>query len=217
MIQDVILRVENLQTKFKAGKRIINAVNDVSFELKRGTTLGIVGESGCGKSVTAHSIMQLLPNNGFIANGTIRYFDKCGNEQILSNYKRKGREIRKIRGKELAMVFQDPMSSLDPVYTIGSQIVENLLEHTKLSQKDAKDKVVKLLCQLGIAEAENRFYDYPHQFSGGMKQRVMIAIAMVCNPNILIADTYRFQDYPGSAGLRRSTVPRQEKTEIYPE
>lgn len=185
---NIILKVSNLQTKFKVGKRIVHAVNDVSFELKSGTTLGIVGESGCGKSVTAHSIIKLLPQAGRITKGKIQYFDKSGKEHVLTGYGQKSKEIRSIRGKDIAMIFQDPSSSLNPVYTIGSQIAENLLQHEEVSKRDVKKRVVDILKELGIPEAEQRYNDYPHQFSGGMKQRVMIAIAMICNPNILIAD-----------------------------
>jgi len=185
---NIVLKVTNLQTKFHVGKRIVHAVNDVSFELKYGTTLGIVGESGCGKSVTAHSIMQLLPKAGYIANGVVRYYDKSGKERILSSFGRNSKEIRAIRGKAIAMIFQDPSSSLDPVYCIGSQIAENLFQHEKLSKKEGKLRVVNILMELGIPTPEKRYNDYPHQFSGGMKQRVMIATAMICNPDILIAD-----------------------------
>lgn len=188
MNQNVVLKVENLQTKFRVGKKTVHAVNDVSFELKYGTTLGIVGESGCGKSVTAHSIMQLLPENGYIANGTIKYYNENGQEKCISNFKKNSKEMRAIRGKDIAMIFQDPMSSLDPVYCIGNQIAENLIEHEKINKQDAIDRVVKILSELGISVPEKRYYNYPHQFSGGMKQRVMIAAAMICNPNILIAD-----------------------------
>jgi len=185
---NIVLKVSHLQTKFKVGKRLVHAVNGVSFELKYGTTLGIVGESGCGKSATAHSIMQLLPKAGYIAGGTVSYYDRSGKAHMLSGYGRSSRQIRSIRGKDIAMIFQDPMSSLDPVYPIGSQIVENLLEHEKISKKEAVRKVIHMLTEMGIPSPEKRYYDYPHQFSGGMKQRVMIATAMICNPNILIAD-----------------------------
>lgn len=188
MNKDIVLKLENLQTKFKVGKRIVHAVNDVSFELKSGTTLGVVGESGCGKSVTAHSVIQLLPKNGYLTNGRVTYRNKAGEILELSSFKRTGKDIRQIRGQEIAMIFQDPMASLDPVYKIGSQIAENLLEHENISRKEARARVVKLLNELGIPEPDKRYDDYPHQFSGGMKQRVMIAIAMICNPNIVIAD-----------------------------
>lgn len=187
-MNNVVLKISNLQTRFKVGKRTVYAVKDVSLELKKGTTLGIVGESGCGKSVTANSIMQLLPKAGYISNGRIQYFDESGKDYILSDYSPHSKEIRAIRGKKIAMIFQDPMSSLDPVYSIGSQIAENLREHEKINKKDAMERIINMLKELGIPTPEKRYYDYPHQFSGGMKQRVIIAIAMICNPNILIAD-----------------------------
>ena len=142
-MSDIVLKVENLQTKFKVGSKTVHAVNGVSFELRKGTTLGIVGESGCGKSVTAHSIMQLLPKAGYLAGGTVRYTDSNGQEQILSDYGRNSKKIRAVRGKEIAIIFQDPMSSLDPVYTIGSQISENLLQHEKLTKQEARERIVK--------------------------------------------------------------------------
>lgn len=185
---DLILSVENLQTKFHVGKRTVNAVNGVSLSLKRGKTLCIVGESGCGKSVTAHSVMQLLPPNGYIADGKVTYFPSKDQQIVLSGLKKNSKEIRNIRGKDIAMIFQDPMSSLNPVYTIGKQIMENLLHHEKISKAEAKERVIQLLADLGIPNPRERFEQYPHEFSGGMKQRVMIAIAMICNPNILIAD-----------------------------
>lgn len=186
--EDVILEVSGLKTRFKIGKKIVNAVSDVNFKLRRGKTLCIVGESGCGKSVTAHSIMQLLPKAGYIENGKIEYFRNDGNKVTLSALKRNGKKIRDIRGRDIAMIFQDPMSSLNPVYTVGSQIMENLLHHENISKAAARERIVKLLDELAIPAPEKRFDEYPHQFSGGMKQRVMIATALICNPNILIAD-----------------------------
>lgn len=186
--KDVILSVNKLKTRFKVGHRIVNAVNGVDFDLKRSTTLGIVGESGCGKSVTAHSILQLLPKAGYIESGTVDYFPPSGGVESLSTYDRKSRPIRRIRGKEISMIFQDPLSTLNPVYSVGSQIMENLRRHKKVSRKEGRKYVVELLRKLGIPNPEKRFDEYPHQFSGGMKQRVMIAIAMICKPNILIAD-----------------------------
>lgn len=187
--KDNILEIENLVTEFKVGDRIVHAVNGVNLTVERGKTLGVVGESGCGKSVTAHSVLQLLPPNGYIASGEIRYTAQTGgNSEILSGFKKNSAKMRNLRGKEISMIFQDPMTSLNPAYTIGYQIMENLISHEKISKTDAKKRIIKLLEELGIPAAEQRFNEYPHQFSGGMKQRVMIAIALVCNPNILIAD-----------------------------
>lgn len=187
--KDIVLKVHDLKTEFAVGKKRVHAVNGVTFDLQRGKTLCIVGESGCGKSQTAHSIMQLLALNGYIAGGSIQYIPRPDAAPIeLSTMKRNGTEIRKIRGKEIAMIFQDPMSSLNPVYTVGAQIEEILLEHEKLSKAESRVRIVKMLEDLGIPNADARFDQYPHEFSGGMKQRIMIAIALICNPNILIAD-----------------------------
>lgn len=183
-----VLEVKDLQTRFRVQKRVVNAVSGVTFELKRGKVLGIVGESGCGKSVSAHSILQLLPKTASIDNGTVTYYPKDGEPIELTKYGPKSNEIRKIRGKDISMIFQDPMTSLNPVYTIGSQIVENLRKHENISKAEAKERTIELLRKLGIPNPDVRFNEYPHQFSGGMKQRVMIAIAMICNPEILIAD-----------------------------
>lgn len=187
MADDIILKVEDLHTCFHVDNTVLEAVNGVSLDLRRRRTLGIVGESGCGKSVTAHSIMQLLPGYGRIDGGSITYYG--GESPVeIHKLKRNGREMRRIRGKEIAMIFQDPMASLNPVYTLGNQIVENIRQHEPLSREKARERAVQLLTELNIPLAEERIDDYPHQFSGGMKQRVMIAIAMACNPQILIAD-----------------------------
>ena len=189
MDKDYILKVTDLKTEFAVGKKRVHAVNGVTFDLERGKTLCVVGESGCGKSQTAHSIMQLLAKNGYIAGGAVEYYpEKDEAPIVLTSMKRSSKTLRKIRGKDISMIFQDPMSSLNPVYTVGSQIEEMLLKHEKLSKKEAKSRIIKLLEELGIPNPEARFDQYPHEFSGGMKQRIMIAIAMICNPNILIAD-----------------------------
>ena len=189
MDNNTILQIEHLKVEFRVGKKRVHAVNDVNLKVSRGKTLGIVGESGCGKSVTAHSILQLLPPNGKISGGRI-LFAPNPNEpaQELQSLKRSSKEIRSIRGQKIAMIFQDPMMSLNPVYTIGDQIMENLKLHEKVEKETAKARVIDLLRRLGIPEPEQRYNEYPHQFSGGMKQRVMIAIAMICNPGLLIAD-----------------------------
>ena len=187
MGNDVILKVENLSSGFTVDKRQIRITRDVSFEVHRGKTLAIVGESGCGKSVTVHSIMQLLPPNGKIFGGKSTYY-KDGSAYELSAMPPYGKQMRAIRGAEIGMVFQDPMSSLNPVYTVGAQVSANLRQHRKMSKKEARKEVVALFAQLGIPDPERRYDQYPHEFSGGMKQRVMIAIAMICNPQLIIAD-----------------------------
>ena len=186
--KDLILKVDHLNTQISVGRKTVYAVNDVSLEIERGKTLGIVGESGCGKSITAFSVMQLIPKNAKITGGSVTFFPKDEEPKIISAYKQYGKEMRAIRGKDIAMVFQDPMTSLNPVYTIGAQIMENLKNHENIPKDEAKARIIRLLGELGIPAPEQRYREYPHQFSGGMKQRVMIAIAMICNPSLLIAD-----------------------------
>lgn len=177
-----LLVVKNLETHFKTQDGIVRAVNNVSFHVDRGETLGIVGESGSGKSVTSLSIMRLIPNPpGKIVGGQI-VFDGDN----LLDYAEE--EMRHIRGNRIAMIFQDPMTSLNPVLTIGRQITESLELHMKLTPKEARNRAIELLQMVGIPGAARRIDDYPHQFSGGMRQRVMIAMALSCNPELLIAD-----------------------------
>jgi oligopeptide transport system ATP-binding protein len=177
-----LLEVRDLKVQFKTQDGIVNAVNNVSFHLDRGETLGIVGESGSGKSVTALSLMRLIPNPpGKIVNGQIR-FDGDNLLDVSED------EMRHIRGNRIAMIFQDPMTSLNPVLTIGRQITESLELHMKLSGREARARAVELLSMVGIPSPARRLDDYPHQFSGGMRQRVMIAMGLSCNPELLIAD-----------------------------
>ena len=177
-----ILDVTNLETVFKTSEGIIHAVNGVSFKLDEGETLGVVGESGCGKSVSVMSLLQLIPNPpGKVVNGQAVFQDK----DLL---KLPVDEMRNIRGSQISMIFQDPMTSFNPVLTIGRQITEPLQIHMGMSDKEAKERAVEFLEMTGIPNAKDRLNDYPHQFSGGMRQRAMIAMALVCTPKILIAD-----------------------------
>jgi len=187
MTGKIALSVENLKTFFYTNKRCNKAVNGVSFNIKKGQTLCVVGESGCGKSVTASTIMQLLPTLSRIEEGSVTYHSDQGDIRI-DELARDGSEMRRIRGSEIAMIFQDPMTALNPVYTIGFQIAESLQYHTDLSSREIKERVVELLADMGIPLPEQRAGEYPHNFSGGMRQRAMIAMAMSCNPKILIAD-----------------------------
>ncbi|MEN6478381.1 MAG: ABC transporter ATP-binding protein [Anaerolineales bacterium] len=177
-----LLSVRDLKTEFVTQDGIVHAVNGISFDLNEGETLGIVGESGCGKSVSMLSIMGLIPQPpGRIAAGQVMFqgrdLAKLGQD-----------ELRKIRGNQIAMVFQDPMTSLNPVLTVGEQISEALELHLGMDKQQARERTVELLEMVNIPEARNRIDDYPHQFSGGMRQRVMIAMALSCNPQLLIAD-----------------------------
>lgn len=176
-----VLEVKNLEISFSTFAGKVQAIRDVSFDLYEGETLAIVGESGSGKSVTTRSIMGLLANNANVEGGQILF----NGSDIL---KKSEKAMQKIRGKEIAMIFQDPMTSLDPTMTIGKQVAEALLNHTKVSQKDAAIKALELLKLVGIPNAEKRMKNYPHQFSGGQRQRIVIAIALICYPQILIAD-----------------------------
>ncbi|MCA9557763.1 MAG: ABC transporter ATP-binding protein [Myxococcales bacterium] len=177
-----ILEVSNLRTYFKTAAGVARAVDDVSFSVAPGETLGIVGESGCGKSVTSLSIMRLVPQPpGYHPSGVIR-FDGQDLLQLPE------RAMRKLRGADVAMIFQEPMTSLNPIFRVGSQIGESLRQHKGLTRKDARLEAIRLLERVGIPDPSKRVDDFPHQMSGGMKQRVMIAMALACNPKLLIAD-----------------------------
>ncbi|MDM5186684.1 ABC transporter ATP-binding protein [Bacillus sp. DX4.1] len=176
-----LVELKDLQTHFHTEEGTVKAVNHVSFSVQEGETVCVVGESGCGKSVTALSIMGLIAESGEVVGGEILY-----EGQSLLQMKEK--EIRKLRGNDIAMIFQEPMTSLNPVFTVGEQIVETLMEHELLSKNEAYKKAIELIRKVGIARADEIVHSYPHELSGGMLQRIMIAIALSCNPKLLIAD-----------------------------
>jgi len=177
-----LLEVQGLETTFKTPDGTVHAVNGVSFEVKEGETLGVVGESGCGKSVTMLSILGLVPSPpGRIVAGSANFFGRDLLKMSID-------EIRAIRGAQISMVFQDPMTSLNPVLTVGRQLTEPLILHLGMTKQQAEDRAAELLEIVGIPKARDRLSDFPHQFSGGMRQRVMIAMALSCSPQLLIAD-----------------------------
>lgn len=178
---DTLLQVEEMKTVFKTRKGNLEAVDGISFSISKGETVAIVGESGSGKSVSALSILRLLDSNGEVTSGKILFNNL--NLKDISN-----EEIRKIRGNEIAMIFQDPMTCLDPVYTIGDQITETIKIHETLSKNELQERALELLRLVGLPDPESRINAYPHQLSGGQRQRVMIAIALACRPSLIIAD-----------------------------
>jgi len=179
---DSLLSIKDLQTYFFTPEGVVKAVDGVSFDILRGQTLGVLGESGCGKSVTALSIMRLISSPpGRIVSGSIHFEEKDLVKLSLA-------QMRAIRGNQISMIFQEPMTSLNPVYTVGDQIAETYVTHQGLNQKDALDRAIEMLRVVGISVPERRVHEYPHQLSGGMRQRVMIAMAMACRPKLLIAD-----------------------------
>jgi peptide/nickel transport system ATP-binding protein len=177
----MLLEVKNLKTHFRMKNGIVNAVDDISFSIDKGEIVAIVGESGSGKSVTSLSIMSLLQESGFISQGEILFKGK----DLL---KLSEEEMRAVRGDQISMIFQEPMTSLNPVYRIKDQIIESIMTHSKLTKQEAMERTVQMLETVGIPSARRRAEDYPHQMSGGMRQRVMIAMALVGNPELLIAD-----------------------------
>jgi oligopeptide/dipeptide ABC transporter ATP-binding protein len=187
MESDVILRVEGLRTEFRTEYGLVKAVDGISFELRRGEALGIVGESGSGKSVTNLSILKLVPDPpGRVAGGKVLFRGRGAEERDLVAATEE--EVRVLRGRNISMIFQDPLTSLNPVLKVGMQIAEAIELHQGLKRRDARNKAVEMLRIIGIPDPERRAEEYPHQFSGGMRQRVMIAMALSCDPEILIAD-----------------------------
>lgn len=194
MANNVLLEIKDLRVSFPLDEGTVHAVEGVDLTMHRGEVLGIVGESGCGKSITAHSILRIVPAPGRIDSGQILFYpdsgtNSSGNGAIdLAQLNPTGGEIRDIRGKEIAMIFQEPMSSFSPVHTIGSQIMEAILLHQDVTKEKAREMTIELLRLVGIPGAAERVDNFPHQFSGGMRQRAMIAMALSCNPALLIAD-----------------------------
>lgn len=178
----MLLEVENLTTEFTTRRGKVRAIRDVSFSIGKGEILALVGESGSGKSVTSLSIMGLLNSNGRVVEGSKIMFDGV-NLLDLSE-----RKMQQIRGNRISMIFQEPMTSLNPIFTVGDQILENIRLHTRLSRKEAHEKLLHIMDTVGIPNPARRIKDYPHQMSGGMRQRIMIAMAMACQPKLLIAD-----------------------------
>ncbi|MCS7219849.1 MAG: ABC transporter ATP-binding protein [Anaerolineae bacterium] len=187
---DLVLKINDLRTYFFLESGTVRAVDGVTLTLKRKATLGLVGESGCGKSITAMSIMRLIKSPpGRIVNGEILLYRNGGREVVdLVTLDPQGPEMRSIRGGEIAMVFQEPMTSLNPLYSVGAQIAEAIMLHQKVGKKEAMERALEMLRKVQISDPQRRLHEYPHQLSGGMRQRVMIAMALSCNPSILIAD-----------------------------
>ncbi len=188
-MSDVLLRVRDLRVHFFTDEGIVKAVDGVDLDIERGKTLCLVGESGCGKSVACRSFLNIVQPPGRIVSGEMLFYGGADREPVdLAKLDAKGRQIRQIRGKEISMIFQEPMTSLSPMYTVGNQIMENILLHTGTSKEDAREKAIDLLGQVGIPKPDRLIDEYPFRLSGGMRQRAMIAMALSCHPNLLVAD-----------------------------
>ena len=185
---EILLDVKDVKTHFFTDEGVVKAVDGVNLSLKRGQTLCVVGESGCGKSVTARSILRIVPTPGEIVSGEIIFRGSDGNTVDLTKLNPKGREIRKIRGGEISMIFQEPMSSLSPVHSIGSQIMEAIMLHLPVTKQEARKRAISMLDLVGIPRPSEQLDAYSFELSGGMRQRAMIAIALACEPQLLIAD-----------------------------
>ena len=184
---DIALQIKNLRTHFFFDEGTVRAVDDVSLTLRRGKTLGVVGESGCGKSVTVQSVLQIVGAGGRIVEGEILLHNHAGTVDLLA-YASTSEALRQVRGKDIAMIFQEPMTAFSPIYSVGWQIIESILFHEDVCQKEARERVVKLFELVGIPNAAQRVDSYPFELSGGMRQRAMIAMALSCSPMVLIAD-----------------------------
>ena len=187
-MSELLLDVKGLEVEFNTPQGTIHATNGVNFTVTEGETLGIVGESGCGKSITARAVMGLVPKAGRVVGGSIDYHFASGEVVDITSLRQTGPDIRRIRGAEIGMIFQEPMSSLSAVHTVGNQVMEAILLHMSLTKQEARERAIHLLDRVGIPSPEKRVDSYPFEMSGGMRQRAMIAIALACNPRLLIAD-----------------------------
>jgi oligopeptide/dipeptide ABC transporter ATP-binding protein len=185
---DVLLSIQDLRVSFFTHEGEVRAVDGVSLDIRRGRTMAVVGESGCGKSVTSYSILRLIQRPGRILGGSIRYQPKTGNPVDVLSLDEKSDELFDLRGGAISMIFQEPMTALSPVHTVGNQIMEAILLHQDVTEEQARERTIDMLSKVGIPGAEKRIDQYPFEMSGGMRQRVVIAMALVCNPDLLIAD-----------------------------
>ena len=184
----MLLEVDNLKTHFFTDDGVLKAVDGVTFHVARAETLGIIGESGCGKSITAQSVLRIVPRPGRVVAGAIRFHEEDGTTHDLARLPPQGSRLRSIRGRRISMIFQEPMTSLSPVHTIGNQIMEALLLHRTRNRRDAREQAIEALKLVGMPNASSRIDAYPHELSGGLRQRAMIAMALSCDPALLIAD-----------------------------